>query len=177
MTPQADAAATTPAPQPVRPPMLRRGRRLALLQGFAIFASGLIIGAAGAYLALGTPPLGSKTPVHRMDPARMAAHTRASLGLTPEETAAVEQVFADHVQRLGTFRDALRPEVEQERARLTSAMRAVLSPEHFSEWKQGFERRCARHCHRGSRGSGRGHHRRGGGSAPRPRGPASNDSP
>ena len=177
MTPGPDAAATPSRPQPLAPPMVRRGRRLALLQGFAIFASGLVIGAAGAYLALDAPPLGSGTPVHRMDPARMAAHTRARLGLTAEETAAVEQVFADHVQRLGALRDALGPKFEQERARLTSAMRDVLTAEHFAQWKEGFERRCARHRHRGPRGNGSGRHRHGARCPTCPQPPAQKPAP
>jgi hypothetical protein len=144
-----DDKTEAPAPSPPAP-SVRSGRRQALLQGFAILVSGIIIGAAGTMLLRHCWRHGGDKP--RFDPDRMAARTQERLDLSDAETAKVKEVFVRHVERMRALRQEMHPKIKEEFERLKSEMQTALPADKYADWLKHLEERRSRH--RGRRGHG-----------------------
>jgi hypothetical protein len=119
---------------PTRP---RRRRWLSILLGLVIFTAGVVVGGAGALVALRHTLLYA---IHHPDefPPQAAARLRSVLDLSDEQTRQVEQVLRNRQAALQAIRREVQPRVEAELDLVDRQVGEILTPEQRASWNARF---------------------------------------
>ena len=126
-----DDVAATARPRAVR------GRLF--LAGTAIFVCGLLLGAAGALFFVRYRILHALRHPEEA-PARITAHIRRKLELTPHQAEEVERVVLRRQRALQEIRREVQPRVEAELDRAEQEIAALLTPVQKAKWREWFKR-------------------------------------
>jgi Spy/CpxP family protein refolding chaperone len=129
--------------------MTARPKKIAALYLGAVFAAGSVFGvAAYRFYAVSTAQAEFQGSTQQVSPQefreRMVLKLEAELGLSPEQTDQVEEIYDYIGERWLDVRDAMEPEFEAMRKERADRIMAILSPEQQQKYHNILEEKRLR---------------------------------
>jgi len=122
----------------------RRQIRLQIFAGAIVLLSGIIGGSAGTILVLGDRIMWHPRPHKPRTPAALAEKFRSKYGLNEQQTQEIKEILTRGFEQKEMIRNQMKQKDEQRKQEFIEAMREVLTPKQFEQWKRDFDARIRR---------------------------------
>ena len=109
--------------------------------GALILLFGIAIGAGGARVLEGRKSRHRPRDREKF-PAHIASRLQADLGLTDEQAEKIKAIYAKQLDAMHEMRQEILPKVKVHHEQLRTEIKAVLTPEQFTKWEEGFNALC-----------------------------------